>query len=147
MRAKVTYTIYHKELVDMLRDRRTVISMILVPLLVIPALFSVMGIVISHAEEKSGVESRVIAVSDGLGQEFREALAKAGLTVVSKPDLKAAVQNKSAAAAVEPGASSSGGPEVRLYFDRTNQSSEMAADKVRAALADFKDERIRRSLA
>src|SRR5579864_8664927 len=36
--------VYHKELIDSLRDRRTVISMIIVPLLVMPLLTIGMGV-------------------------------------------------------------------------------------------------------
>ena len=40
MRFSIIQAIYHKEMLDMLRDRRTMISMVVVPLVVFPLLIA-----------------------------------------------------------------------------------------------------------
>ena len=42
MNTKIITTVYRKEMLDLLRDRRTILSMIALPVLVFPLLFAVM---------------------------------------------------------------------------------------------------------
>jgi ABC-type Na+ efflux pump permease subunit len=47
-------------MLDMFRDRRTMISMVAVPLLVIPLMLTVMTRVISRVEKKAGTRQRIL---------------------------------------------------------------------------------------
>jgi sodium transport system permease protein len=133
-------TIYRKEMLDMVRDRRTLISMVLVPIAAMPVLFLFMGRMISSAEKRAGEEAVTIAVQ---GSErlpgLRNALAGAGFKLLDKADMKAAVEKKEIAAGVEPILLPSGVKEVRIYADQTREGSGVAAGKIRAALELFKE--------
>ena len=50
MRLSFVTAIYRKEVLDLVRDRRTLISMVIVPVLVIPALMFVMTRLIGSME-------------------------------------------------------------------------------------------------
>lgn len=133
--------IYRKEMLDTVRDRRTLISMVVVPVLAMPVLFLFIGQLITTAEKKAGEKAATIAVN---GAErvpgLLNALAGAGFKFASKPDLEAAMQKKEIAAGVEPVLLPDGKKEVRIYADLTRQDSEMAAQKIRAALDRFKED-------
>jgi sodium transport system permease protein len=85
-----------------------------------------------------GIATRVSTPS------IREALEKTGLQMTEKDDLKAAVESKTSAAAVEemPGTP----PQIQIYVDSSNPTSSAAADKIRMALNDLKEQSIRGSL-
>jgi sodium transport system permease protein len=140
MRLSSIATIYRKEMLDMVRDRRTLISMVLVPIAAMPVLFLFMGRMISSAEKRAGEEAVTIAVQ---GSErlpgLRNALVGAGFQLVDKADLKAAVEKKEIAAGVEPIVLPSGVKEVRIYADQTREGSGVAAGKIRTALDLFKE--------
>ena len=141
-------TIYRKEMLDTIRDRRTLISMIAVPLLAIPLLLLVMSRFVSSTEKKAGDEALTIAVR-GVGRmpELLIALSQAGFKLASRDDLEAAIAKKEIAAGVEPVVPPGTGTiEVRVYSDLTRRSSDVAVGRIRAALAAFKEESMKRKL-
>ncbi len=141
-------TIYRKEMLDTIRDRRTLLSMVVVPLAAIPLLFLAMSKFVSSTEKKAGGEALTIAVRgpDRL-PGLLNALAHAGFKLASRDDLEAAIEKKEIAAGVEPVAwPGAGGIQVRVYSDLTKRSSEVAAGRIRAALAAFKEDSIKLKL-
>ena len=140
-------TIYKKEMLDTIRDRRTLISMVVVPLAAIPLLFFVMSKFVSSSEKKAGDEALTIAVR---GAErlpgLLNALAHAGFKLTSRDDLKAAIEKKEIAAGVEPVALAGGKIEVQVFSDLTKRSSQVAAGRIRGALAVFKENSIKLKL-
>lgn len=102
MRPFIVKAILQHEMLEMVRDRRALISMVAVPLVVFPLLISVMTRIVPRLAEKSetSAKSATLAVR-GLDPELRAALETSGLKLTSAVDLKDAVMTKTAAAAVE----------------------------------------------
>jgi sodium transport system permease protein len=145
MRFPMIQAIYQKELLDLVRDRRTLISMVVVPVVVLPLIFNLTTRVTSRLEQNAQQEAKTMGIAARVSTpSIREALEKTGLQVTEKDDLKAAVENKTTAAAVEetPGAP----PQIQIYVDSSNPTSSAAADKIRMALNDLKEQSIRGSL-
>ena len=145
MRFSIIQAIYQKEMLDLVRDRRTLISMVVVPVVVLPLIFNLATRVTSRLEQNAEQEAKTMGIAARVSTpSIREALEKTGLQMSDKPDLKAAVENKTSAAAVEelPGTPL----QIQIYVDSSNPTSSAAADKIRAALNDLKDQQIRRSL-
>src|SRR5580693_7617271 len=145
MRFSILTAIYHKEMLDLVRDRRTLISMVAVPLVVIPLLLNVSTGLISRLQENAEQEAKSMAVAVRVTTPgIREALEKAQIQLVEIDDLKDAVLKKTAAAGVEeiPGTP----PQIEIYADNSNPTSSAAAARVRAALDDYKEEKVRESL-
>jgi sodium transport system permease protein len=137
-------TIYRKEMLDISRDRRTLVSMIVVPVAAMPLLFYVIGFFMSSAEKRAGAEATSIALrSPEALPELAAFLQQSGFAVTAQGDLRAAVQDKHIAAGVEIVAPAGGVPEVRIYNDETRQGSQMAARNLRRTLDKFRDEIIR----
>jgi sodium transport system permease protein len=145
MRLSIVNAIYRKEMLDLIRDRRTMISMVVVPVLLIPLLLNVSTRLMSRMEENAEQEAKSMAVAvKATTPALRQALEKAQIQIVERDDLKDAVLNKTVAAGVEeiPGTP----VEVEIYVDNSNRTSSAAAARVRTALDDLKDEKVRESL-
>lgn len=70
------FTIFKKELIDTLRDRRTIIAMILVPLLLFPVLIGVTAkIQISQAKKAKEKVLKVALLIDGNAVQFKDMLS------------------------------------------------------------------------
>ena len=57
-------TVFHKELIDSLRDRRTIVFMIIIPLLLFPLLFRVMTSIEKRQTQKQRIKTLRVAVVD-----------------------------------------------------------------------------------
>jgi len=135
--------IYKKEILDTVRDRRTLISMIILPVAAMPLLLFVLGKFISSAERKAGEEAVTIAVRGGDAVPgLVEALKKSGFELAASDDLRTAVEKKEIAAGLEIVTAAGSGTELRIYSDDTRQASGIAARKIRTALDKFKEEKI-----
>ena len=132
MRLSMVGAIYQKEMLDLARDRRTLISMVLVPLLIIPLLLNVSMRLVSRMQENAEQEAKTMAVGVRITTpSLRDALAKAQIQIVDKDDLKDAVLKKTVAAAVEeiPGTP----PQVEIYADNSNPTSSRGRPRARRA--------------
>ena len=147
MRFDILKTIYLKEMLDQLRDRRALISMVVVPLLLMPALMVGMGRVMSMVEKKAEGDAKTLGIALKVqSPEIRQAIEKAGLKIVGKADLKDAVEKKEIAAGIEETTGPNGMPEILYYVDRSNPTSDSAGDTLRTLLTDLKDSQIKRQL-
>jgi sodium transport system permease protein len=145
MRFPLVNAIYRKEMLDVVRDRRTLISMVAVPMLIIPLLLNVSTRVVSRMQDNAEQEAKTMAVAVRITTPaLREALEKAQIQMVEKDDLKDAVLKKTVAAGVEeiPGTP----VQVEIYADNSNPISSAAAVRVRVALDDLKEQKVRDSL-
>lgn len=145
MRAHAVWVIFRRELVDLLRDRRTVFSMVVLPMIAFPVITAVMAYFIDSAAKKAGEEATTVGVRslEGLPEHMSEALKRSGLRTVVVPDLRKAIEDKRVAAAIE---DKGGGAVIAVLTDRTRQSSEVAGTKLREALSQIREERIRARL-
>ncbi len=145
MRFPLIKAIYLREMLDMFRDRRTMISMVAVPVLVFPLLFRIMTKVTGDIEKNAEAEARTIGiVVHAQSPAVAEALAKLGMPVVQKDDVRSAIEKKEIAAAVE---ETPGTPALlRIYVDGSNPTSSTAGDRIRIALTELKDQQIREGL-
>ncbi len=150
MRFFILQGIYKKELRDVLRDRRALISMLVVPLVVFPLLIGGMTRLIPLIAQRAEQEATTLAIAAKISSPaIREALEKAGLRLVDKDDLKAAVQDKSVGAAVEETIGSVGTatqPRIRILVDASSPASSAAGNRIGEALTELKDRQIRESL-
>jgi sodium transport system permease protein len=117
------FTVYRKELRDMLRDRRTVISMIVIPTFIMPGLMALVVFTMLKVVKEVEATKPTIMVFGGEDSPLaREGLMKfEKLTVVpTAPDWKQRISDKKLRAAVE----------IPPGFDATIARGESAAIKV-----------------
>ncbi len=139
--------VYKKEMIDSLRDRRTIVSMIVVPIVLIPLLaagFGALAGLLMHKVEK--ITPRLAIVGEENGPALADALKRsAELEVVEDADYESAIREKRIGAAVsipeefakaiESGASA----EVDVFYDGTQVKSESGANRVARIVAAFGD--------
>jgi sodium transport system permease protein len=147
MNLRISAAVYQKELLEIFRDRRTMISMVVVPLVAIPLMFNLINRFMASREKQAEGESITVGVLDeSKVPTVLSALKAAGFQPVVKADLRAAVANKEVAAAVEEIEDPVRGRLVSIYIDRTRQASDIAGDKIRTALDKLKIDTVRASL-
>ena len=74
---RTVFVIFRKELTDTLRDRRTLISMIIIPLLLFPLLIGISSrIMMSQIEKAKGKVLRIGLQTSGNAERFRELLLR-----------------------------------------------------------------------
>ena len=149
-------TVYLKELKDSLRDRRTLISVIVVPTIVMPLMFLIVGKVTASSVAKAREDVPTVAVIGGTDspevlKRFREAK---GLRVVdAQADWRDAIAAKTLRVAVDIpdrfAARLEAGevPSVRIYHYQGELKSENGVRVVERFLAELREDTVARRLA
>jgi sodium transport system permease protein len=147
--------VYRKELIDSLRDRRTVISMIVVPLVVMPIITIGMGVLSLTLVGLAMREAPKVMILGG--QDSPHLLAELNQLkdvriVPAKPDYAEEITNKEIRAAVEipPGfeAKLAAGETstVEIYMYEGELKSGFGADRLQRFFREFRDRTVRRHL-
>jgi sodium transport system permease protein len=147
MRFDIVSVIFRKEVLDLVRDRRTLISMVVVPLLVMPILM----IVATRLIERISIGAREEARKSGIAvlvknPDLRAVVEKSGMTILDKPDFKDAIEKKQITAAVEESTGPDGKPVILIHVDRSNPTSSASGDQLRALFDTYREAQIRASL-
>ena len=148
--------VYRKELTEALRDRRTLISSILIPLLLFPVLAG--GVVYSFAEilgEASREPSKIVVLGGADSPEVVAGLknAKNLRVIASTANYVDLISNKKIRAAVEipPGfqAAVERGehPAVKIYIFTGDIKSAFGATRIERVFTDYRDAMVRSRLA
>jgi sodium transport system permease protein len=144
--------VYRKELIDSLRDRRTVISMIVVPLLLMPLL--TIGLVVLTLTVIGQAKEEIPAVMILGGEDsphLREELQnlKDMRIVPTKPDYAEEISNKQIRAAVEipegfeANLASGESSTIKIYMYEGELKSSFGADRLQRFFRDLRDRTIR----
>ncbi len=139
--------IYFKEILETLRDRRTLISTILIPIILFPVLMFGMSAVVVMMIKKTEAEATKIAV---VGEEFASSFISTLLKgddyqKVDVEDFKSALKEKEIHAAIE---FPSGfeekltlgeNSEATIYYDGAEIRSSIAKEKLSGELKEYQD--------
>jgi sodium transport system permease protein len=147
--------VYRKELIDSLRDRRTLISMIVVPLLLMPLLTIGLGVVlVKQVDQAKGEIPAVMILGGEDSPKVRAELGKLKdiQIVPEKPDYAEEISSKQIRAAVEipkgfDAKLASGEPmSVKIYMYEGELKSGFGADRLQKFFRDLRDRSIRERL-
>lgn len=147
MRPRDVMLVYRKEMVDSLRDRRTLMSMIVVPVLVIPALMFGLGALSVKFVTKAQQESaRVVLLGAERSPELAEKLRGVErFEFVDPPeDLRSAIADRQVRAAVEIPESfdekiaAGFAPELVILYHEGEVKSEAAVRDVRKVAEEYR---------
>jgi sodium transport system permease protein len=147
MNLRMVSTIYGKEMLDMFRDKRSLISMIVVPVIAMPGIFAVVHYFTESLGKKALQESARIGITARVSQPgVRDALKITGFELVPQPDARAAVENKTVAAAVDEEAGADGARQILIFVDKTREASTIASERITTLLERLKLARVKTSL-
>src|SRR5512136_507252 len=127
---KIFY-VFRKEILDLFRDRKTIIMMIMVPLLMYPVLFSVMTTVQSKSFQKMEQGKSRVAVQPGAPEDLLTMIRNNDrLTLASSEDFKADIKEKTIQCYL--GITAEGGKTAyTIYYDGAWQLSTMARQRLK----------------
>ena len=152
-----------KELLELSRDRRAVLSMIVFPIVLIPALMLGAALVIPRLIESGAdrakqqpIPVRIAAeegaeagVGESLVAGVRRALEDEGLKVEDAPedrDLEQEVSSQKALVAVDAVTNKDKELELRVFYDAARPASTSESATILTALRELRDQRVRESL-
>ena len=156
MRLHRVGVVYRKELLDLLRDRRTLVGIFLWPLVLFPLMTVGFGQIEKKVAQRAAKRDASIML---LGAEHAPELAARlqkteGLTVApASEDYVRQINDKKLQAAVEIPAgfqdailSGQASPKVSIYFYNTEGRSEQAVDRIEKTIEEYRAEVIARRL-
>lgn len=139
--------IYHKEMLDTLRDRRTLYSMILIPIILFPILMFGMSAVMVMMVKKTEAEiTKIVIIGKEFAPDFVSLIDTAkAFEIVEESDFESALKEKRISAALEFPADferkikAEDSTEAIIYYDAAELKSDMTSDKLRDRLKDYQD--------
>lgn len=148
--------VYRKELTEALRDSRTLISSILIPLFLFPVLTVGIGYAfVEVADQASHEASRIMVLGGADSPDVVARLKQApNLRVVPyKPNYTELISNKKIRAAIDlpPGfqaaVKNGSHPEVKIYVFSGDLKSMLSATRIKEQLTEYRDSMVRDRLA
>lgn len=148
MNLRNSLIVYRKELRDMLRDKRTIRSMVIIPVIAFPLLFWGIGKVMTTVMGEAATETAPIMVKGGTDSpKVLAALSKVpGIKVLPyRDDAKQEVSEKKIRVLVEipddidTVAAGSESKQVSIGYYENDVKSEMAKDKLQKFFDDYRD--------
>ena len=139
MNTRTLAAVYRKEMLELFRDRRTMISMVVVPLVLFPLLFAAMSKFMKAQSDAAQNAAVIVGVSSeqSLGGAAA-ALKAAGVQLVTTRNLRQAVEQKQVSAALRVINRPDGSVQFQILADQTRDTSKAAGAKVDAALQAYK---------
>jgi sodium transport system permease protein len=156
MSSKSIFTVYGKELLDSLRDKRTLMTMLVIPTVAVPVLMLLAFFVTAKVIKKAQSEASPVMVIGGADSPAVMALLKANPKIhclPEKTDWRQMISNKEIRAAIEIPAGFDAALEsgqdsrVQLYHYEGEMRSSMAVGELRRALSEYRDQVSSRRLA
>ncbi|MBU3181674.1 ABC transporter permease [Clostridium psychrophilum] len=133
---KLVSVILLKELKDMLRDKKTIIVSLLIPLLLMPVLSFIMGKTMNSAQDDVNQNTKIVMLDKGsssLGKILRK---DKSIKFINNADGQGAVKNGKALLFVEipkdfdTFISNGNNSGIKIFYDNTSQKSSIALSKV-----------------
>ncbi|MCI0515440.1 CPBP family glutamic-type intramembrane protease [candidate division KSB1 bacterium] len=140
MHLKKTYVVFRKELIDTLRDRRTLTVMVLVPILLYPLLFAVLGQIMSAGMQQLEDEKSRVAYIPEIPPEFEQFLTaapKIDLLVSPNPALDLQQRQLQAYLMVKSGGAHD---TIFVYYDAAVDRSRQAQKRIQDLLQQYRQQ-------
>ena len=138
--------LFRKEFIDLLRDKRTLISMILAPMLIGPGLTTGLNYYLSKSREAAKVERYRVGIEERVSLAgLKEALGQQGLAVSTVANGRASAEAKQIDfGVVVSGASTA--PKVEVFSDNSELKIQMATRRVTDVIERMRDARVKADL-
>jgi sodium transport system permease protein len=141
--SRVWWIVFRKELLETLRDRRTLMLMIVVPVLLYPALLVVSEQLLLLGERTLAADRAPVAVVGAIPEELADILlSNEDLSVIqleSSPAEALRDNTVTAVAVIGTAAGADGTREVTLLFDGASDRSQRGRAELRDALETWRD--------
>ncbi len=155
MNLKKVIVIYRKELLDILRDKRTIITSIVVPIVLYPLIIIGTSSLMSRQQTKIEEQISIIAYIDSVQNEETTKLGEMlrgvdKIQILDRDDYKFLIEKKIISSALVLTDSLSAGYHnylAKIYYDETNDESSVARKRISSVLYQFEKDIIQERLA
>lgn len=152
MKTRGVFVVFKKEIMDLFRDKKTVLLSILIPLIIFPIMFGFMGRGMEKNTKKV-VENLKIAVIDKSGSSLSEFIkSQKNVSIINSDNPKADVQEGNIYAAIiipegfEGNIKEEKPVELSIMYDDTSQSSTMAFESISSLVNMYSKEVVKARL-
>ena len=150
MRAHIVKSIFKKELIDILRDKKTLFMTVILPILLYPILIILMMYIMNASSTSMAQKELAIAFSEvpnSRVMEKIEALTKEDgkLKIVEVTDYKKAIEDKKISAYVEV-IQSDKDVDYKIYVNSSIEDDNEAADRIKTILREYKEELVKEGI-
>jgi sodium transport system permease protein len=129
-----------------MRDRRTIISMLVFPLLLMPMIFLGLNYFLIRSINRAKDKQFSIALKQETGLEgMTQSLEQAGFKVRQSENPRRAVENKETELGVDVSGETNS-PAIRIYADQSQLEVNVAGGRIETALNQLKEARIKNEL-
>lgn len=131
-----TLVVFRKELRDAFRDRSTVFSVLVLPLVIYPVMFLGMGLLFGM--QRQGEERRVTQLAVGSGPRDQRLLdrlrTEPKIAVIDLPEPRRLLEEGAVQAVLEFGDPVAGRLSLTVLYDEASRGSEVARGRIRAVI-------------
>ena len=150
MRAHIVKSIFKKELIDILRDKKTLFMTVILPILLYPVLIFLMMYIMNASSTSMAQKELSIAFSEvpnSRVMEKIEALTKeeGKLKIVEVTDYKKAIEDKKISAYVEV-IQFDKDVDYKIYVNSSIEDDNEAADRIKTILREHKEELVKEGI-
>jgi len=138
--------VYRKELLDIIRDRRTIISMVIIPIIIFPLLTIGFSTLISTFMSKSRAEIQKVAiVNEAAAPDLRDKVISSGIVeLVASDSVEAAILSRKIQAALvipvdfERKLEALDSLSIQILYDESEAKSQFASEKLKDIVTDYR---------
>jgi sodium transport system permease protein len=152
MMARVFFIVFRKELKDLFRDRKTIIVGVLLPLLMFPMIYGLMGKSMESSTKKVAEEVKIVLVDKSESSLGKLLKSQKNISIIDSADPAKDVQDGKAYVAViiseefDKKVEGEKVSEVKILIDDTSQSSQMAGNIVNKLIQAYSNEVVKSRL-
>ena len=134
--SRYTGIVFLKELKDTFRDKKTIISSMLIPIIIFPLLAFAIGLGSSDIEKESKEPVKISVISEGNNTFFDFLKSREDVNIIKKVDPEKAVEKLDIRARVKSKEDfdkmreSGEKPEIEIIYDESSQKSDMARSRM-----------------
>lgn len=138
MGSKVTFLVFKKELMDTFRDRKTIIISILIPLILFPVLFGVIGKSMDKTEKAVENNLKIAIVEKGQSNLAQFLKSQKNINIIQSNNIEEDVKSGKVLAALyipenlEEGIAKENTVNINLTYDNSSQQSQMAMAAIKS---------------
>jgi sodium transport system permease protein len=136
MNLKKSFEVFKKELVDIFRDKKSVIMMVLIPIILYPIIFSVLGQIIDTNDTEIENYNSQIAIKGNIDEDLYYSLNEnLYINILEISNYEENLDENYIDAYIE-----KKGNEILVYFDNNNAFSVLALDRMNKIISDYKND-------
>ena len=144
MGSRVSWIVFKKELMDLFRDRKTLISSILVPIIIFPLLFFVMGNSMESMSKKVEENLKIAIKDNSQGSQLVNYIKEQkNINIVDSTNLDEDLKSGKILVAIEipenfdEDIKNEKTVNLKMTYDNSSQSSQMAVDNLNLLLESY----------